>query len=102
MSETKQPIWPLIAMLVFYGLLLIGSGALLLLGLAFGSEAYRSAGIPLQELLLVSGPLIATLLLIIVTVLLWNAKKYTATYIIFGVSLLMVFGMVPLLFGVAV
>ena len=101
MSDKKQPIWPLIVMLLFYGLLTIGAGGIFLLGLAFGSEAYRSAGIPLTELLLVAGPLLITILLILATVLLWNAKKYTATYILFGVSLLIILVMVPVLFGVA-
>lgn len=102
MSDKKQAIWPLIVMLLFYGLLMIASGVIFMVGLAFGSEAYRSAGIPLQELLLVAGPLLITILLILATVLLWNAKKYTATYILFGVSLLLILVMIPVLFGVAV
>ena len=102
MSDKKQAIWPLIVMLLFYGLLMIASGVIFMVGLAFGSEAYRSAGIPLQELLLVAGPLLITILLILATVLLWNAKKYTATYILFGVSLLLILVMIPFLFGVAV
>ncbi|MEO9463422.1 MAG: hypothetical protein ABJ242_11895 [Marinomonas sp.] len=102
MSEQKQAIWPLVLMLIFYGLMLVGSAVLLFFGLAFGSEAYRERGIPLEELLMMSGPFIVSLALLVATVFLWNAGKYLATYIMFGATFLMFFLGFFLSFGMIV
>lgn len=91
MTEPKQAVWPFVLMLIFYGLMLVGSSVLLFFGLAFGSEAYRDRGIPFEELAMMSGPFVVSLALLVATVFLWNAGKYLVTYIMFGACFLMFF-----------
>ncbi len=91
MTEQKQAIWPFVLMLIFYALMLVGSSVILFFGLAFGSEAYRDRGIPFEELAMMSGPFVVSLVLLVATVFLWNARKYLATYIIFGACFVMFF-----------
>lgn len=81
--------------------MLLGSGAMLLLGLAFGSEAYRGKGIPLHELAVIGGPFIVAAALLVSTVLLWNTGKYRATYALFAMSLILLFA-VTFLFGIGI
>ena len=40
MTETKQSVWPLVLMLIWYAILLAGAGAVFFFGLAFGSELH--------------------------------------------------------------
>ena len=100
MTETKQSVWPLVLMLIWYAILLAGAGAVFFFGLAFGSEAYRSAGIPVWELLLIASPLVLVIILILATALFWNSGKRTVAYSLCGVSLLPLL-LAPLLLGAA-
>ena len=88
MSEEKKPVWPLLVMLIWYAVLLAGSAMLLVIGLSFGSEAYRGAGIPFGELLPMIMPIALVVIFILSTVLLWNAGKYKIAYGLCGISLL--------------
>lgn len=92
MSKGTRPIGPLVAMLIWYGLLLTGSAGLSLIGLMFGSEAYRSKAIPLAELAMIAGPLIISAALTGATVYLWNIGRTQAAYVLCGASVIAVFG----------
>lgn len=87
MTEPKQPIWPLVLMLLWYALLLVGIGFAGLIVLSFGSEAYRSSGIPAHELLPVAIPFVLVIIATLSTVLLWNSGKRNLAYALCAASL---------------
>ncbi len=79
----------LAAMLVWYGALLLGSGAIMLIGMAFGSEVYRDKGIPLEELLMIYGPFLATAVSMGATIYFWNKGRRGAAVGAWAVSVVM-------------
>lgn len=88
MSEAKKPVWPLVLMLLWYALLLVGIGFAGLIVLSFGSEAYRSAGIPAHELLPVAIPFVLVVIWTLATVLFWMSDKRNLAYALCAASLL--------------
>jgi len=80
MTETRQPVWPLVLMFLWYALLLVGIGFAGLIVLSFGSEAYRTAGIPAHELLPVAIPFVLVIIAALATILLWNSGKRNFAY----------------------
>lgn len=87
MSEAKKPVWPLILMLLWYALFLAGSGFALILGLSFGSEAYRGAGMPAAEVLPFAIPFVLVIIATLSTVLLWHSDKRNLAYALCATSL---------------
>ncbi len=91
MNEPKKPVWPLVLMLIWYGVLLAGVGFAALIILSFGSEAYRGDAIPMAEFLPVLIPLVLLVIWILATVLLWNADKRNFSYALCAISVLPLF-----------
>ncbi|MBV7259537.1 hypothetical protein [Erythrobacter crassostreae] len=84
--------WPLVPIVIWYCLLLLGSGSLFLLGLAFGSEAYRNSPIPLVELAFIAGPLVVSGGFFAATLYFWNTAKRQFAYGITAASVVVVLG----------
>ncbi|MEL6528588.1 MAG: hypothetical protein AAFQ27_01415 [Pseudomonadota bacterium] len=80
MTAKKPSDLPLVLMIVWYALLAAGAGILLLIGLAFGTEAYRNNPIPMKELVIIAGPLVFVIALLVGTILLWNSGKPKLAY----------------------
>ncbi|TRD10550.1 hypothetical protein FGU71_00820 [Erythrobacter insulae] len=80
--------WPLILLLVWYGILLIGTGGMFLLALAFGSEAYRGRPIPLGEMAIICATVLITVAFIALTVYLWNTGQEQFVFMLFGLSVI--------------
>ncbi len=87
MTETKPSNLPLAMMLIWYVLMIMGCGMLLLIGMAFGSEAYRDRAIPLLEWLVIAGPFVVAIALLVATLWLWNRARYSAAYAVCAVSI---------------
>ena len=102
MMERKQSDIPLVLMILWYALLLAGTGMLMFFGMAFGSEAYRDRGIPLIEWVIIAGPFLVCLAMLAATVWLWNAGKYKATYALCGASAISVSAVYVLAGGLVV
>ncbi len=86
MTETKHSNLPLVTMLIWYALMIMGSGMLLLIGMAFGSEAYRDRSIPLLEWLIIGGPFLVAVAMLAATLWLWSRARYSAAYIVCAAS----------------
>jgi len=97
MSARTKPTWVLLLMILWYALLLMGTGALALLGAAFGSEAYRNNPIPIAELALIYGPFLAVLTLLLGTIVLWTKGKVREAIALWGASVFL--GIAAILFG---
>lgn len=89
MTESKPSNLPFLLMLLWYALLIIGAGMLLLIGMAFGSEAYRDRGIPLFEWLIIGSPFLVAVALLAITIWLWKTARYNAAYLLCGLSVVL-------------
>ena len=88
MTGEKQSNLPLVLMIIWYALTLIGTGLLLLFGLAFGSEAYRNNPMPLLEWIIIAGPFLLNVALLVLTIWLWTIGKRRGALMVCGLSLL--------------
>ncbi|MCK0128821.1 hypothetical protein [Erythrobacter sp. F6033] len=99
MNNTPKPAWHLALIIIWYGVLLLGSGGLALLGLAFGSEAYRNKPIPFIELAIIVGPFLVSAALLAATLYCWNTGRQRAAYQLCGVSVLVIVAVFAFLTG---
>ncbi len=90
MIENKARVWLLAVMMVWYGLLFVGAGLIALLGMAFGSEAYRNAPIPIAEMAIIYGPVLLVAALTIGTLVLWTNGKVNAAITVWVGSILLI------------
>ncbi|WP_298465183.1 hypothetical protein [uncultured Erythrobacter sp.] len=88
MEQEKRSSWPLVLMLLWYGLLLAGSALVLLMGLMFGSEVYRGRPMPFVEWAIILGPFVVSLALLLGTIFLWNTGRRTIAYALCGLTLI--------------
>nr|WP_298926615.1 hypothetical protein [uncultured Erythrobacter sp.] len=100
MSDQAKPVWHLVLMLIWYSILLIGSGGMALLGIALGSETYRGDPIPIAELVIFVGPLFVTAALLAGTIYCWNTGRQHVTYVLCGVSVVGILTVLGILYGV--
>ncbi|QUL39227.1 hypothetical protein [Erythrobacter sp. JK5] len=96
MTDSKPSNWPIVVMIAWYVVLLAGSAGIFLIGLMFGSEAYRGRPMPIIEWLLIGGPLVLNAALLATTIWLWNTGRRTASIALTGASLIVVVGLVAL------
>jgi hypothetical protein len=90
MTHPKPSDWQLVLILMWYVLLCSCALLLAFFGLIWGSEVYRGGYIPVGELAMTYGPLLATTTMLIASIKLWDKGKRKATYIMFAGSLLIV------------
>lgn len=96
--DSKRPsVLPLVLMIIWYALLLVGTGGFFLIGLMFGSEAYRGQPMPLIDWIRISGPILVNLALLGLTIMFWNKDLRPISFTITGLSVVAVLGAV--LFG---
>lgn len=88
MSEARQSNLPLIFLIIWYLLAMVGTGGMLMIGLMFGSEVYRGRPMPLVDWVVIAGPFLVNVVLLILTIWLWNSGRRQATYAVFGLSIL--------------
>jgi hypothetical protein len=82
----RRPTWPLLLMLVCHAPILLATASLASLGVLFGSEAYRSAGIPAIELLALFAPFLVAAGAALITIMLWKRDNRTAAYCVTAAS----------------
>ena len=98
MAESHRPLWPLIVMLIVYGLLALATGALMLIGMMFMNEpSGRNA--EATEWLMIAAPFLLTMTCAGGTLALWLWGQRLAAGLLFGAAMLIVIFGGAMLFG---